>query len=722
MPGQCDKRTASVRLADIGGRVVAFRASLLVAYGQVIVTVCQPSGGRRMHNQFHGEAQVVVQAEAIYGGINTSPSEPVRPAQLPPVPELFVDREEERERLHAVLARESVAGRAKHVVISGPSGSGKSALAVRWLHDVLSRYSDGQVYFDFHARHRSVDPVELAQYCLRSIGVGGGEIPETLHEAVALLRTRTHGRRYVFVFDNLPDSRFLRALQLSAADILVVATSQHSAAGVEGVEALEIGALDAGPALSLLAEACGHERLAAEPAAADRIVRLCGRMPIALRVVAARLAQRPEWTLERLVRQLSDENRRLSRMSDGGETVVWNTLDFAYTHLSAPQAELYRLLGTVPGVSFCVEAVAALTDWDVDDAEDILFELRSANLVQRDDHDQYRFHDLVRLHARAFDVDDETALHRLAFWYREQGAFAERAVMGASRLRVAGDEQFVAGRENPYDHDSGLRWLEREQLNLLAIVRECSRRNEHPTVISLCDSPLWALHNQHKHYRDMLEALELAVRSAHDTGHLVAEARMRTLRVRIHMELGGFDAAHEEAATAVRLAESSGHRTVFASALEFHGKVYLEQGAFDAAIPLFERAADINRELGDGRGLALQQHFLGRALDGLGEHETALRVLSEALERISDFPGDRRTPARIRVSLGKVHQNLGNHERAIEFLNVAMTDMIERGVSFDLVQPLELLANSLEATGDPAPATAYRERAESLRAQASPEA
>lgn len=686
-----------------------------------------------MSNDNSGDVRQLVQAASVHGGVhfhgaNAGQSPP--PAQLPPDIEVFVDREAERDRLDAVLDRDGNATRTPCVVISGLSGSGKSALATQWLRGVVSRFEHGQVYFDFHAWGREVELVEVVAYCLRAIGVPGDRMPASAPEAVSELRTRTHGRKVAFLFDNVPISHELLRLGLTSTASLMVVTSHHSARSLamDGVEPIELRALEPAPARQLLSTLCGAHRVDAEPDAAQRLVELCGGLPIALRVVAGRLARRPKWTLQRAVDELADETQRLNRLVENGEAVVRNTLDFAFDDLTVSQQRMYSLLGAVPGSSFSVRAVAAMTGSTPDVAEEQLHELHEANLVEENDQEQYRFHDLVRVHAheRAMTLgqrDREEALLRLVQWYRQFGAFADRAVMDLGRLRVSDDDELVAATPNPFDHASGLEWLERERLNIQAAVAAAAERHWNRAVISLCDSPLWSLHNQHKHYRDTTEALDLAVVAAQREQDLVAETRMRTLRVRLLMECQEFDRAHEQGRLARQVGERCGHRRVLASAIEFHGRVHLEQQRWDDAIELFWQAFTINEELGQPRGMALQEHFLGQAYGGRGEHDEALRVMRRALGRLDAHPNDRRTPARIRVSMGRAYQQIGRHDTAIEVLRVALSDMVERQVSFDMGKPLELVADSLDATGDSEAAREHREQALRIYEQShSPEA
>lgn len=652
-----------------------------------------------MGNENRGDVDKLVQAGSV-GQVHFHEhhhaAEVLRAEQLPPPPAGFVDREPERARLDDALGRGGE--RALCVTISGGSGTGKTALALQWMHGVRERFSDGQVYVDL--RGKSVSTADVVPHCLRGLGMRGADIPGSEDEALGEYRSRTSGRKVAFVFDNVASPReLLPLLPASDAGLMLLITHRQSRdLVVDGVLPLELRRLDVGAGLDLLRSGAG-ERVAAEPDAARRLVELCGGLPIALRITAGRLAKRPRWTLARVVAELDDDRQRLDRFTEGGVPVVSEALDRAVSELPEAQESLYRLLGLVPGPTFAADAVAALAELPVDEAEELLYELHDANLLECNDQDEFRFHDLVRLHAARLRTPDSAALRRLVDWYRIRGAYADRAVMEPQRLRVGQDDELLTA-ENPFDHDDALRWLERERVNLLAVISAAHEQEWNRAVISICDGPLWTLHNQHKHYAETLAALGSGVEAARREQDLVAEARMRTLQVQLLLELRDFTAAHEAGAAARAVAEESGHRRVLGSALEFHGKAHLEQGAWSEAISLFEQALAINTELGRPRAVALQEYLIGRALIGNGDPGAAVRSLTSALDRLREFPRDRRTPGRINVALGRAHQQTGDHESAIVALRAAVDVVRARKASFDLAEPLELLAESLLRTGE----------------------
>ncbi|MEV0699044.1 hypothetical protein AB0I53_14155 [Saccharopolyspora sp. NPDC050389] len=681
-----------------------------------------------MGNENSGPVRNLVQAGAIYGDVHFHgkqevPAPQEAPGQLVAEPVNFVDREPEREALDALLA-EARGARAGCAVISGIRGVGKSALGTYWSYRVIDSFEHGQVRFDFGLGQRSLG--EAAEHCLRSLGVGGDRIPLSEDDKISLLRTKTRGRKLLFFFDNVGDLAHVAKLLPASAESVVLCTSHHDAADlvVDGIRPIRLAALDPGHALDYLRRSGLRERIDAEPAAAAELVDRCGRLPHVLRLVAKLLQRRTSWSIARAVRELSDKRRRRNHLHE-----AFAALDLAVEQLPAAEAKLYPWLGLFPGVFpgpvFSAGAVAALADLTEFDAESRLAELHRTCLVEENDQEQYLLHDLVGEHAseaaRALGAarrDD--ALRRLVGWYRRQGAFADRMVMEPSRLRVVDDE--VDG-ENPFTREEALAWLERERVNLLGMVRLAAESNWHVDVIALCDGPLWALHNQHKHYSDTLPALLLAIASAQEIEDLAAEARMRSLRGQLLMECGELDEAHEECAKAVAAAEQAGHRRILASALEFQGKVLHARDEFAEAVGNFERARRLNEELGRRRGMALQEYLMGKSLSGLGRHDEALAVLRTALDRLAEFPEDKRTPGRIGVAAARAHQALGQHEPAISALREAIAATRERQASFDLAEPLELLADSLTATGQPgardclAEALEIYEQAESPKAE-----
>jgi hypothetical protein len=95
------------------------------------------------------------------------------------------------------------------------------------------------------------------------------------------------------VLDNAADAAQVRPLLPATAGCAALVTSRAQLADLEGVSPLTLDLLPAPDAVALLAKLVGRERVDAERTTAARIVALCGRLPLALRIAGARLRSRP---------------------------------------------------------------------------------------------------------------------------------------------------------------------------------------------------------------------------------------------------------------------------------------------------------------------------------------------------------------------------------------------------------------------------------------------
>ncbi len=211
----------------------------------------------------------------------------------------------------------------RHRRLHGLPGVGKTATAWHWAAGARERYPDGQLYVDFAAlRGRSGGDVsEAVAMCLRGLGVVDAYLPDSLQERAALFRTRTADWRLLVVLDDVGDPAQVRPLvpKGPGSAVLVTSTSGLGELALDGARILALKPLDPDGALRLLAEH-GGERIAADRDAAERLVDLCGGLPVALRIVAGRLATDPTLTAAALAAELADENSRLDALSLEGST------------------------------------------------------------------------------------------------------------------------------------------------------------------------------------------------------------------------------------------------------------------------------------------------------------------------------------------------------------------------------------------------------------------
>jgi transcriptional regulator with XRE-family HTH domain len=343
--------------------------------------------------------------------------------QLPGPSPLFTGREAEL----ADLDRISDPDRLVIVTIAGMAGVGKTALAVQAAHRVAPRYPDEHIHLDLHGyaqEERPLEPGEALDRVLRSLGVPAERIPPDPEDRAALYRSRLAGRRALILLDNAASEEQVIPLLPGTPGCLVLVTSRRLLTGLDHSHAQSLDVLPLADGVTLFRRAAGDDRLREEaPGRPAELVELCGRLPLAVRVAAARLRSRPSWTVTHLIERLRVRRHVLAEL-EAGDRSVTAALDLSYQQLPADQQRAYRLLGLHPGAHLTVPAAAALLGTDRLTAERLIDGLLDSHLLQEPALGRHRFHDLVRSHSRARAELDEPeparrdALTRLFDHYR----------------------------------------------------------------------------------------------------------------------------------------------------------------------------------------------------------------------------------------------------------------------------------------------------------------
>jgi len=332
------------------------------------------------------------------------------PRQLPPDVGRLVGRTVELAGLVEVL-REARAGTGPSVVmVSGRGGVGKSALAVRAGHLLADEFRDGQIAVDLRGTDPHLPPRtpdDVVGQVLRAFGVPPAEVPHTADERAARYRSLVTGRRMLLLLEDAATATQVRPLVPGGAGGTLLVTGRRPLATLDGAARLEIAPLAPDAATELLAEYVGEARLAEDPASAAQLVRLCAGLPLALRIVAARLASRPSWPLNLLAAQLADHPL------DGLQFEDLSVRDrFAVDYLAmAAEDELaarsFRLLGTQAGGSATPQAAAAQLHEPAGLVFHALEQLVDARLADSPRPGHYRVPDLLRLYAAELAADDD---------------------------------------------------------------------------------------------------------------------------------------------------------------------------------------------------------------------------------------------------------------------------------------------------------------------------
>ncbi|APU16147.1 MULTISPECIES: ATP-binding protein [Actinoalloteichus] len=654
----------------------------------------------------------VVQVGTVHGDVTwLLPTEqrPV-PHQIPAGPGRFVNRVAELSAVDELL-RDAGADSTWIIVLTGLAGVGKSALARRWARDAGDRYPGGQLYIDYSTRRTEAGTAvgDALAECLRGLGVHREHIPAELAERTALFRTRTATQPVLVLLDDVTEAAHVEPLVPNSPGSAVVVTSNARLTEADfetDARMVVLDPLDDAGGAELLTRFCGEERIGREPSASTALVRLCGGLPIALRVAAARLTARPHATVASLVAELADERRRLRALSSRGERTVSTVFDHAYRSLPAEAALVYRRLGLLPGPDASVDTAALAADVDESTARSALAVLVDANLVTEEPGERYRLHDLVRLHARERAAGEEPASARAELLDRLVGqrlglvAAADRAVMGA-RTRIADHEALLTDVDDPFTGPRGaalaLDWLTGERACLLALLRAVAEQGWDERTWQLAEAMV-PLYLHRRYLADWIEASDLGATAARRAGHPAAEARLRSLVSRAYTELSEHDRAGAELDTALRLAEQAGRPALLASVWEFIGR---HRDVVDppGALTAYRRSIELNEQAGESRGAALGAYFLGCALAAADRPADALAELRRAADQLAAL-GDRRMVGRVLIALGSLHRLLGEHDTAAEELGEAVELFEERGAIHYEAQARRALADLAETRGD----------------------
>ncbi|MBN6057897.1 tetratricopeptide repeat protein, partial [Nonomuraea sp. RK-328] len=587
----------------------------------------------------------------------------------------FSGRTAELERL--VTERSAV------VTIDGMAGIGKTTLAVHVAHRLAAHYPDGRLFIDLQAHTAGRDPVDAAaalEALLRQLGVPADRIPVTPAERGALWRAELAGRRVLAVLDNALDAEHVRPLLPGHSDTLVLITSRRRLVDLDGAHALSVDVPDEEDAAELFERIVG-ERARHEPEAVREVLRLCGRLPLAIRISAARLQHRPRWTVSYLAGRLREHRRLLDGVSAA--------FALSYEQLDEAERRMFRLLGLVPGRDIDPYGAAALADVPADEAEELLENLLDAHMLLQLEPGRYTFHDLLREHARSLAEDDGAVLRLLTYYLHRARAAIDRLYPHSVAQRE-GVPQPASPIAPIRDAGEAIAWLDAERSNIIATAVHGPE-----ICLGMLALAMRPYLDRQAHHDDALTLHTLALRRSRKLGSREVEERALTDLAWTYWRLGEYERAEEHAHRALDACEKADER---ARALLTLGDVALRRRQDTQAEQYLRQALDLTRIGGDTWGEAHVLGILALALDRAGRPEEARRHLDLALA-LHRKAGDPAGEALILNHLGVVLRHQGELARARARHEQAAALYRGLGAAGDEAAALNGLA---EAADDPA--------------------
>ncbi|HEU4422625.1 MAG TPA: BTAD domain-containing putative transcriptional regulator, partial [Pilimelia sp.] len=599
---------------------------------------------------------------------------PPAPRQLPSPPTSFSGRTRELAALDAVMATaERTATTVTVAAVSGTAGVGKTALVLHWAHHVAERFGDGQLYVNlrgFDPSGNVVDPGDAIRGFLDAFDIPPHRIPTSRDAQAALYRSLLANRRMLIVLDNARDAEQVRPLLPGTPGCLVLTTSRNQLTGLiasEGAAPVTLDLLTATEAGDLLARRLGPERVSADPDAASEIIARCARLPLALTIVAARAAIRPDLPLSKIAVELRDGLDGF----DGGEAAndVRAVFSWSYKALSDAAAQLFRLLGLHPGPDFTAQGAASVAGVPPARARSLLAELVRAHLLAEHSPGRYILHDLLRAyateqtHAQDTDAERRAAVRRVLDHYAHT-AFAAARMLDPKRepIDLAAAQPGVTARDF-IDHGSAMRWLTIEHPGLLAAVEQAGRLG-FDTHVRQVAWTLGGFFHRRGHWHDWVRVQRAAFEAAGRGADRPGQAHALRGLARAYARLGRNDDAFARAREALDLfAGLRDHAGQAKTHLDL-AWMYARQGDHREALGHSQQGLELFRSANHRDGQSIALNNIGMAHVRLGEHQQALSYCHQALD-LSRETGNRLNEAESWDSLGCVHHNLDQYQRAV---------------------------------------------------------
>jgi tetratricopeptide (TPR) repeat protein/transcriptional regulator with XRE-family HTH domain len=658
---------------------------------------------------------------------DTTPAESVAsvPRQLPLALSDFIGRTAELDLILQSLTRaDGRPGTVRMVAVTGMGGVGKTALAIHAAHLAADKFPGGHLYLDLrgYGPGEAVSPLEALGQLLRSLGVDDRTIPAGVNEAAGLYRSLLAQLRVLILLDNANGAAQVTPLLPGAAGSAVIVTSRRALTTLPGFRQINLAPLTEADSAQLLSTIAGSSQVAPDSAAARSIARLTGHLPLAVRLIGARLAARPSWPVEYVIDQLEDERRRLDELGTGESGVRANiagSVEFlaaSNDKLDQQAAAALDLLG-LPNSSDLITLTAAhLLGQPVEHTEQMLERLVDLNLLESTGPGRYRFHDLILAFARerAHQVLSEgartDALTRLLQLYTSIGWKCQQLThpQSARLLLASPGPRSLADFA---DLQAALTWIDQEHANLTELIRQARSSPGLRGLIPELAISLFGYYESRNRWTEMratdgvgaelageLGFERLAAWLEHDlaipeversndavaVGHLrrslamfraisdlPGQARCTSSLSYVESKLGNLDDSLAWAQEALALSIETGDETIEGISHLALGRLYTVGGDHSRGRLCFDLCIKLAKEAGNLRSLAMRYLVAGESYLTTGQHSAAAEALLAGIDVFNEID-DRGPLAECHLDLAILHRETGDYDEAVRNAEVGL--------------------------------------------------
>lgn len=600
-------------------------------------------------------------------------------------------------------ARKTGSAVTNHVLV-GMGGVGKTELVLQVAHVAKAEtgwFPGGVLFIDLsgydHERYLSADRALTS--LLLSLGVSEEQVPVDLQDRSRLYRSilsayAAEGSRILVVIDNVSSEAQVRPLLPSDGSSVGIVTSRNLLE--VGARVHQIAPLDAIPAVDIIRSVLevssggADKRVDSDLASAYDLTRICGYLPLALRICAAMLVDTPNRPVSALVESLRRGGNLIDRLSreDQGVRAVF---DISYERLTEPQKRLLGFMSFTPTFDISTTAAACLINSSFDATEELLIEISRAHLIEQGaEWGRWRLHDLVRkyaLDAVKEAVGQEEALLRVLTYYAE--------CSHAASLAVGGD----LSSEEFSSRDDAFSWFDAEYENLIFGVDVTGKQEGLLWFAAHIPHRLARYLDARRLYSEWRDMMTLALQMAQEGGYEELEANALNslgMAYRELREIGQSVAFHEDA---IAIARKVGDDEMLARYLNNAGNALREARDLDGALEAHSEAARLFSAQGDELGFARATDNAASILRDLGRPSEAISMHEEAIATFRQF-GDRGGEATTLTHLGSTLNDLGQYDEAAALHRNSAQLLLVQGREDAAAMAFGNLSNALRAVGD----------------------
>lgn len=644
------------------------------------------------------------------------------PDQLPAPPTCLFGRAELVD--HVVRA---VRRGARTVVLSGMGGLGKSAVLVQAAHLLADEFTDGRIHLDMCGGQRdsALTADDALSFVLESLLADGAPVPTRRAAAVAMYRSLSAGRKLLIVLDDMPPDLPLDDLVPGGDCVLLASGRAAPPVGVDLVHAA-VPVLDDRAARALLQDLVGAPRLEAEPEATASLLHSCAGLPLALKIVGARLQRRTSWPISYLAERVARQGDRLQELRIG-DVAVRRCIEETLWHLETGRSDLHdahRLfvrIGILRRRSVSVVTAAALADISLDRARAALERLTDTSLLDSTGPGQFSVHDLVHDHARAL-ADELDGAEVAEIRRRCRRAYAALGWTAREQVRPSHPEGLAQHHAQAWPHDfdavGSLSAIALEvdhirELLATGLASQDEAEQRESVLLALAFTAYCVTRSMFfdwsQHLQDALRtsvgqepvlrasllldlstaqtsrgAQQESLRSAHEADRIAEELGSPRLQATAAMALSltsgrlGAPDAYGFAVRALELARQVKDDFLEAAALRDVGLQLCRDEHLHEGLDAATRSLEIFERIGNERGRCMGLINVGVMRRRLGQREPARHLLEDAVASARAC-GDRELETEALDELGRWHLGAGDRDRGLELMESGLSLVDARG-------------------------------------------